>query len=73
MSNVVCATATQADQPTAAAKNRLFGVQISAELDAQLAESAKRYNLTKSGIARLALERGLVVLNEQLGTENPKP
>jgi hypothetical protein len=47
-------------------KTRLFGMQIPEELDALLTESAARHNLTKSGIARLALERGLVVVNEQL-------
>ena len=48
-------------------KPRLFGMQISEDLDAKITDAAVRNGLTKSGIARLAIERGLIVLNEQLG------
>jgi hypothetical protein len=42
-------------------------MQISEDLDAKITDAAVRNGLTKSGIARLAIERGLIVLNEQLG------
>ena len=42
-------------------------MQISEELDQRISESARTHNLTKSGIARLAIERGLLVVNEALG------
>jgi len=54
-------------------KNRLFGMQIPPELDEQLTEVSRRHGLTKSGIARMAIERGLVVLVAQLQTEGKKP
>lgn len=62
MSDAVTATQTTPEP----AKTRLFGMQIPIELDALLSESASRHNLTKSGIARMALERGLPILNDQL-------
>ena len=46
--------------------SRIFGMQLPAELDAALTQAASRHNLTKSGIARMALARGLSLLNEQL-------
>ena len=52
-------------------RTRLFGMQIPADLDATLGETARRHNLTKSGIARLALARGLAILNEQLQSDEP--
>ena len=54
--------------PTPPAKNRLFGMQIPQELDDQLTEVSRRHGLTKSGIARMAIERGLVILATQLET-----
>ena len=44
-------------------------MQIPAELDEKLSEASRQHNLTKSGIARLAIERGLVVLNDQLTSD----
>lgn len=46
--------------------SRIFGMQLPQELDDALTEAASRHNLTKSGIARMALARGLTTLNEQL-------
>ena len=46
-------------------------MQLPAELDEALTEAATRHNLTKSGIARMALSRGLSLLNEQLQTPQP--
>lgn len=54
--------------PTPTAKSRLFGMQIPQELDDQLTEVSRRHGLTKSGIARMAIERGLAVLASQLET-----
>ena len=54
--------------PTPIVKNRMLGMHIPQELDDQLTEVARRHGLTKSGIARMAIERGLVVLAAQLET-----
>ncbi len=54
---------SNADSPTPPAKTRLFGMLLPASLDAQLTEIATRLNLTKSGVARLALERGLPIVD----------
>jgi hypothetical protein len=68
MTNDVCATTTCVGSPTPIAKNRLFGMQIPTELDTQIGDAARRHNLTKSAVARMAIERGLPVLAEQLET-----
>jgi predicted transcriptional regulator len=59
---------SDAEKNTLPAKSRLFGMQIPNELDDQLTEVSRRHCLTKSGIARMALERGLTVLTAQLET-----
>jgi hypothetical protein len=50
-------------------KSRVLGFQISPELDAEIADAATRLHLSKSSVARLAVQRGLVVLLEQLQPE----
>jgi len=57
---------TEATTTTPAEKGRLFGMQIPADLDAELSRASAKLNLTKSALARLALQRGLVVVMEQL-------
>jgi len=56
-----------------AEKARVFGMQIPPELDDQLTEAAARLHLTKSGLARLALARGLLVVEEQLSVGGEVP
>lgn len=61
---------SDAESPTDdAMKARILGFQISAELDAEIADAAVRLHLSKSSVARLAVQRGLVVLLEQLQPE----
>jgi len=50
-------------------KPRLFGCQISAELDAEITAAAKRLGLAKSAVARLAMQRGIAVVVDQLQPE----
>ena len=54
-------------------KPRLFGCQISAELDAEITHAAEKTGLTKSGVARLAMQRGIVVVLEQLQPTTAQP
>ena len=61
MANDVSTTTTTA--------NKTFGFQISEELEARLSKAATELHLSKSGIARLAIERGLPILESQLSTE----
>jgi hypothetical protein len=49
----------------------LLTIRIPASLDCLIAEAGKRNQLTKSAIARLAIERGLAVLDAQLSS-NPE-
>ena len=58
MSNDVSTTTTQAV--------KTFGFVISEELETRLTTAATALQLSKSGIARLAIERGLPVLEAQL-------
>jgi predicted transcriptional regulator len=60
MSNDVSTTTTQAA--------KTFGFQISEDLEARLTAAATALQLSKSGVARLAIERGLPVLEAQLAT-----
>jgi len=61
---------SDAESPTDdAQKSRVLGFQIPSELDAQLADAAIRLHLSKSSVARLAVQRGLAVLLEQLQPE----
>jgi len=61
---------SDAESPTDdAQKSRVLGFQIPSELDAQLADAAIRLHLSKSSVARLAVQRGLTVLLEQLQPE----
>lgn len=47
----------------------MFGVQISAELDEEITNAAKTLGLSKSGVARLAMQRGISVVVDQLNPE----
>lgn len=64
---------TEATTTTPAEKGRLFGMQIPADLDAELSRASAKLNLTKSALARLALQRGLVVVMEQLEGQTTEP
>ena len=50
-------------------KPRIMGFQIPAELDAAINDAASRLQLSRSSVARLACQRGLSVLLEQLDME----
>ena len=66
MTDDVCATPTESESPTPAAKTRLFAMQIPTEMDETLGDVSRRHNLNKSAVARMALERGLPILINQL-------
>ena len=47
-------------------------MQLPTDLDERLSHAAKKLNLTKSGVARMALDRGLAVITEQLAVQNDR-
>jgi hypothetical protein len=51
-------------------KPRILGFQIDAELDAQITYAAQAVKLSRSATARLAVERGLPVILDQLRSAN---
>ena len=57
------------DSTTTTNPSKTFGFQISEELEARLSKAATELQLSKSGIARLAIERGLPILESQLSKE----
>lgn len=61
------------DTKEPAPKTRLFGMQIPAELDTELTEAASSLNLTKSAVARMALQKGLPFVIGKLEKITAKP
>lgn len=60
-----------ADADPATDKPRVLGFQIPESLENELIHAAEKLHLSKSSVARLALQRGLTVLLEQLSQEGP--